>query len=134
MAASERAQDSIAVGGESLGVREVAPPTLPKILDALPLSAVGRIAASLEGDWSPSAVDVWRRGAGGPDFSRVVRRHPLHRPSLELYVGEAWIGVPCFVREGGENVFDEELARAIVRRVEAGSPQGDPSADGSVEG
>jgi len=92
-------------------------PALPRILETVPLGAIERITASLEGNWSPHAVEIWRREPEGLDLSAVVRRHAIYRPSLELHLARAWIGVPCFVRSDGHYVFDEELARAIVRRV-----------------
>ncbi len=87
-------------------------------LSRLPLDRVDRIVAGLEGDWSPSAVDIWRRDRGHLDLAAVARRHPQHRPSLELYIGEIWVGIPCFERSGDENNFDEDLARQILELVE----------------
>lgn len=95
---------------------------LPRILETVPLGAVERITASLEGDWSPHAVEIWRREVDGLDLSAVARRHASYRPSLELHLATAWIGVPCFVWSDGHFVFDEDLARAIVRRVAGASP------------
>ena len=92
------------------------PPEIPRWI---PLDRIERIVAGMEGDWSPTAVDVWRRGEGASGFAGVRRRHPEHRPSLELYLGDYWIGVPCFERVDGENVFDEVLALSLIEAVEA---------------
>lgn len=98
---------------------------LSSILNSgLSLEAVDRITASLEGDWSANEVEVWRRDGVGMDLSKVVRRHAVHRPSLELHSAEVWIGVRCFARLDGENVLDEELAREIVCLVEAAVTRG----------
>ena len=93
--------------------------TLPRVLYEIPLHRTRRIVAGLEGDWSPTEVEVWSRENRRPAFATVTRSHRVHRPSLELYLDDAWIGLRCFERRGGENVFDEDLARTIIEFVEA---------------
>lgn len=90
---------------------------LPQWLEHVPLQDMLRIDAALEGDWSPTAITAWRPGDDTPDFSGLPRSHPEHRPSLELYFEGSWIGLHCFRREDGRNVFDEERARAVVNYV-----------------
>jgi hypothetical protein len=87
------------------------------LLRDLPLEGLLRIDAALEGDWSPTVVTVWTPGEEEPDLSRVPSPHPAHRHSLELYFDGAWVGIHCFKRIGEENVFDGEMARALVREV-----------------
>ena len=95
------------------------PDGLPRIVGTISLSAIVRIDAGLEGDWSGTVVPVWTQDEGGLGFDQVVRSHTAHRPSLELYYDGAWLGFHCFQREGGRNVFDEELALGVVRWVDA---------------
>jgi len=92
---------------------------LPAALLALPLDAIVRIDAALEGDWSGTVVPVWSRADGFLGFDRVVRAHATHRPALELYFPGWWIGVHCHRAEGGSFVFDEPRARAVIAYVEA---------------
>lgn len=87
------------------------------ILDGVALDGILRIDAALEGDWSGTVVTVWRPGEMEPDFSQVVLEHPEYHPSLELYFEGRWVGVHCFRREGDQNRFDEEKARALVKEV-----------------
>jgi len=94
------------------------------ILRVIPLDKVVRIDVGLEGNWSESVVPVWRRGEGLLGFEQVARSHPDHKPSMELYFDGAWVGVPCFVHQGGANVFDSDLAAQLVQRVESSAPVG----------
>jgi hypothetical protein len=87
------------------------------ILDGVPLDGILRIDAALEGNWSGTVVTVWRRGQIEPDFSQVVLEHPEYHPSLELYFEGRWVGVHCFRREGDQNRFDQEKARALVNEI-----------------
>jgi hypothetical protein len=87
---------------------------LPPILFAIPADRIREVHSGLEGDWSPSATVIWRQGQGRTEFGAVVHRHPVHRPSLELYLDDGWIGLPCFLRVDGIHVFDAELAIAIL--------------------
>jgi hypothetical protein len=91
---------------------------LPEILTEISLERLIRIDAGLEGDWSPTVVTVWSSDDGLVGFEAVADRHPVFKPSLELYFDGAWIGVHCFRRVGDENVFDEELARDVIGYVE----------------
>ena len=95
------------------------PARLPEIVSTISLSGIIRIDAGLEGDWSGTVVPVWTRDEGLIGFDRVARSHPEHRPSLELYYDGAWVGIHCFQREGDRNIFDEDLARAVVRWVDS---------------
>ena len=78
-----------------------------------------RIDVGLEGDWSGSVVTVWTREGGLLGFDAVVRSHPEHKPSAELYFDGAWIGVHCFRVEAGVHVFDEAAARGLVEEIES---------------
>lgn len=89
------------------------------ILQSIPLEGIVRIDAGLEGDWSGSVVPVWTRAEGRLRFDDVVRVHARYRPSLELYFDEAWVGMHCYRRQGGENVFDEDLALEVIRWIES---------------
>jgi hypothetical protein len=93
-------------------------PELPPVLSEISLADLRRIDVSLEGDWNARITPVWTRETGFLGFANVTRRHVTHKPSLELYFRDSWVGCHCFRRVGGENVFDEELARAIVGYVE----------------
>lgn len=95
---------------------------LPAVLSEISLTGLKRIDVSLEGDWSARVTSVWAREAGFLGFSAVARQHPTHKPSLELYFEDYWVGCHCFRRVHGQNVFDEELARRIIDHVEARSP------------
>ncbi|MCP4660069.1 MAG: hypothetical protein GY856_32100 [bacterium] len=87
------------------------------------MTGLQRIDVSLEGDWSALVTSVWTREAGLVGFSAVARRHPTHKPSLELYFEDYWVGCHCFRRVHGENVFDEELARRIIDHIEGVLPE-----------
>ena len=91
---------------------------IPDLLRHIPLGGILRIDAGLEGDWSPSVATVWSRGAGRQDFSNAIRSHPSHKPSLELYFQGAWLGIHCYNRIDGQNVFDEAFAARIIEYVE----------------
>jgi hypothetical protein len=91
---------------------------IPDILSRIPLDGIVRIDAGLEGDWSPSVATVWSRESGFVGFSNVIRSHPSHNPSLELYFDGAWLGIHCHTRINGKNVFDETFARRIIEFVE----------------
>jgi hypothetical protein len=53
-------------------------------------------------------------------FEGVALSHAHHKPSVELYFEGAWVGLHCFWTRDGENFFDEEAARVLIRYVEAG--------------
>ena len=91
---------------------------LPAALRGLPLDAIVRIDAALEGDWSGTVSPVWTRADGLVGFAAVPRRHPARRPALELYFPGYWVGLHCCCEEAGTFVFDEPRARAVVAYVE----------------
>ena len=92
---------------------------LPAALRGIPLDAIVRIDAALEGDWSATVSPVWTRAEGLLGFAAVPRRHPARRPALELYFPGYWVGLHCYREEAGAFVFDEPRARAVVAYVEA---------------
>ena len=92
---------------------------VPAALHAIPLDAIMRIDAALEGDWSATVVPLWTRAGGFLGFDGVVRRHPDRRPALELYCPGYWVGIHCCREEAGAFVLDEARARAVVAYVEA---------------
>jgi len=91
---------------------------IPKILKHTPLGGILRIDVALEGNWSPTVVTVWSSDSGYIGFSKVIKSHPSFKPSLELYFQGAWLGIHCYTREKGKNVFDEYFARKIIDYVE----------------
>ncbi len=91
---------------------------LPKIIKEISLQEIQRIDAALEGNWSPTVVTVWSREKGIHGFSEVSLTHPEHKPSLELYFKNTWIGIHCFRRTDNRNVFDEDYALKIIEYVE----------------
>jgi hypothetical protein len=93
-------------------------PELHAVLQSIPLDSIVRIDLGLEGDWSASVVSIWSRREGFLGFDRVVRSHTTHRPSLELYFDGAWVGVHCFTREDGSNVFDQAKAEEVIGWIE----------------
>jgi len=92
---------------------------IPSILGEIALKKIQRIDAALEGDWNATLVTVWTRDKGLIDFSDVIWVHPRFKPSLEMYFEGAWLGLHCFNRIKGENVFDEKFARQIISYVES---------------
>ena len=93
-------------------------PNLPPVISEISLTGLRRIDVSLEGDWSARVTSVWTREAGLIGFSGVARQHSIHKPSLELYFADYWVGCHCFRRVRGQNVFDEEKARRIIGHIE----------------
>lgn len=92
--------------------------TIPPWLCHVPLDHLTRIDVGLEGNWSETVTEVWCRSRGLVGFDRIVGGHPRFRPALELYLPDGWIGILCFRRCHGQNVFDERKARAIIAHVE----------------
>jgi len=87
-------------------------------LNNFSLDKLTRIDVGMEGDWNPSVVTVWSRERGLLGFARVARRHPIFKPSIELYFEDGWIGLHCYTRIDGQNHFDESKALEIIRMVE----------------
>jgi len=92
---------------------------IPNLLKSVPLDGILRIDVALEGDWSPTVVTVWSRESGYMGFSKVIKSHPTYKPSLELYFQSVWLGVHCFTRTNGVNVFDKDFASQIIDYVES---------------
>jgi hypothetical protein len=92
---------------------------IPLIIREISLKGIQRVLAAHEGNWNPTMVTVWARDEGALGFSTVTRYHPIFKPSLELYFEDTWLGIHCFNRIGGENVFDEEFAVKIIDYIEA---------------
>lgn len=94
------------------------PNRIPLIVREIPLDGILRVDVALEGDWNRTVATVWTRDGGRSGFSAVARSHPTFKPSLELYLEAAWVGIHCFMRVAGDNVFDEELAAEVLEYVE----------------
>ena len=92
---------------------------IPLIFREISLDAIERIDLALEGDWSRTVVTVWTRDHGALGFTAATRSHPINKPSLELYFTDSWLGIHCFTRTAGQNVFDEEFASRIIEYVES---------------
>ena len=93
---------------------------IPLIIHEISMKTIQRIDVALEGDWSPTVVTVWSPEQGSTGFSEVTGLHSENKPSLELYFKDSWIGIHCFNRINGKNVFDEAFARRIIEYVESG--------------
>ena len=91
---------------------------IPLIVREISLVKIQKIVVALEGNWNPTTVTVWSREKGMLGFSNVTRTHSIHRPSLELYFTDAWLGINCFYKIEGKNVFDEEFALKVIEYVE----------------
>ena len=91
---------------------------LRSLLSACPLEDLTRIDVGLEGDWSPTVRTVWTRDGGRSGFSDVAREHRSHKPSVELYFVDGWIGLHCFRRIGNVNVLDETMVERVIDDVE----------------
>ena len=92
--------------------------TIPKILSEVSLDDLQRIDAALEGDWNATVVTIWSAKEGRLSFSEIVRNHSTYKPSLELYFHTTWLGIHCYTRQNGQNVFDETLAKEIITYIE----------------
>jgi hypothetical protein len=88
------------------------------LIEGLSLGGLLRIDVALEGEWSQSVSTVWTPMRGLLGFAGVTTSHPKHIPSIELVFPTHWVGVRCFRRDQGANVFDEALARRLIERVE----------------
>jgi hypothetical protein len=92
---------------------------IPLIVREIMLNTIQRIDVGLEGNWSPTVVTVWSREHGEIGFSEAILSHPDNKPSLELYFEDSWLGIHCFNRINGKNVFDEVFATRIIEFVES---------------
>jgi len=91
--------------------------SIPGWLTAVPVGRVTRIDVGLEGNWSETVKQVWSRSTGFTGFEQVARSHAEHRPAIELYLADGWIGIHCYRVEGGQYVLDEAKARSLVDYV-----------------
>ena len=87
---------------------------LPDILKHVSFHDIMHIDVALEGNWNSTVKTVWSREKGFIGFTHIIRSHPRLKPSLELYFPDRWIGIHCFQRIDGVNVFDEDLAMRII--------------------
>ena len=94
------------------------PASLPAWLDDVPAHKVVRIDVGLEGQWSETVTAVWSVADGFRGFDDVAKNHPTHRPAVELYLEDGWIGVPCSIESPDGQEFDEALARDLIAYVE----------------
>ena len=92
---------------------------IPLIVREISLDKIQRIDLALEGNWSPTVVTVWSREQGVIGFADAILTHPDNKPSLELYFEDSWLGIHCFNRIDGQNVFDEEFATRIIEYIES---------------
>jgi len=63
-------------------------------------------------------VTIWTREKGSLGFSAVTKTHSTFKPSIELYFEGTWLGIHCFNRVNGENIFDEEFAVNLLEYLE----------------
>lgn len=91
---------------------------IPQIIQENSLDSFQRIDVGLEGNWNPTVVILWTPDAGLIELSSVIKSHPIFKPSLELYFKDSWLGVHCFDRINSENVFNENLAKEIIKYIE----------------
>lgn len=91
---------------------------IPTIIQEISLDTIQRIDLGLEGDWSPTVVTTWTRENGFIGFEEAVHSHPKHQPSLELYFENTWLGIHCFNRINGQNIFDQAFAFNIIQYIE----------------
>lgn len=93
-------------------------PELPPVIRQIDLKPILRVDYSMEGDWNRNLKVVWSAKDGFLDYNQINRSHPEHKPCLELYFDGYWLGIHCYRDEGGEHVFDEEKADAILNYIE----------------
>ncbi len=75
---------------------------------------IKRIDAALEGNWSKTITTIWNKRGGFIGFSKVKKQHVKYKPSIEFDFDGYWIGIHCYKRKNGKNVFDEKLAIKII--------------------
>ena len=92
--------------------------SFPSIISEISLKEIQKVVVGLEGNWNPTVVTIWTRDKGSLGFSRVIRTHPSFKPSMELYFENTWIGIHCYNRSNGKNIFDEEFAARILDYIE----------------
>lgn len=92
--------------------------TVGSLLFRLSLAGLQRIDAGLEGAWSETASPIWHAGRRGARLRDVPKSHARYRPSLELVFRQHWVGLHCYRPLDDRYVFDEDLARAVVRYVD----------------
>ncbi|MDE1873594.1 MAG: hypothetical protein KGI04_00535 [Candidatus Micrarchaeota archaeon] len=87
------------------------------VLRGIPLKGIRRIDAALEGNWNSTVTPIWDRKSGTSGFSKVIKWHKKYKPSIELYFDDYWIGLHCYKKKEGKNVFDEKLALKVIDYV-----------------
>ena len=92
--------------------------SFPSIISEISLKEIQKVVVGLEGNWNPTVVTIWTRDKGTLGFSKVIRTHANFKPSIELYFEKTWLGIHCYNRINGENIFDEEFAASIIDYIE----------------
>ncbi len=91
---------------------------IPQVVKLLNLSNIKRIDYSMEGDWNANIVVIWERKKGVLDYSGITRSHYIHKPTIELYFENHWVGLHCYKNVEGNNLFDEDYALLIIKYIE----------------
>jgi hypothetical protein len=91
---------------------------IPLIVREIPVDGIQKVFAALEGDWNSTMVTIWTRDKGLLGFSKVTRTHSTFKPSIELYLEDTWLGIHCYKKINGKNVFDEEFAINLLEYLE----------------
>lgn len=88
------------------------------MISSVPIKDIRRIDVAMEGNWSQTVTSVWTKYAGFIGFEKVEKENARLKPSVELYFDDYWLGIHCYNKVGGKNVFDEKLAMDIIGLVE----------------
>ena len=88
------------------------------VIKKISVENIKRVDVALEGDWNRTVTTVWDRKKGFEGFSKVKKQHAIYKPSVELYFHDYWVGIHCYRRMKGKNVFDTELALKIIRYID----------------
>lgn len=91
--------------------------SIPSVVQEISLDAILRIDYSLEGDWSGNVKTIWSKTDGFLSYDGILKSHAENIPSIELYFEGYWLGIHCFNRIDGQNVFDEAKSDAIIQYV-----------------
>ena len=89
-----------------------------EVIRKIDIERIKRVDVALEGNWNRTVTTVWDRKVGFKDFSKVKKSHARYKPSIELYFHDYWIGVHCYRRKKGKNVFDDRLALKIISYID----------------
>jgi hypothetical protein len=82
------------------------------------IADIKRVDIALEGNWNRTVTTVWDRKKGFGGFSKVKKQHARYKPSVELYFPDYWVGIHCYKRLKGRNVFDARLALRIIKYID----------------